>query len=144
MSPMLLLYPFNESLLSEIQTNLSNVPNVTVYVKNQIPAKWHFQNNIRIPPILVVSDIGYMMTAKGLHAPYTGNHGFDNDEPTMKAFFAARGPQFIKAMSINKNLSAEVDAFDNIHVYSMICSILGLKPAPNNGTLSAIQNLLKN
>ena len=31
----------------------------------------------------------------------------------------------------------------NVDVYELMCSVLGLEPAPNNGTLSRVQHLFR-
>ena len=43
----------------------------------------------------------------------------------MGALFLANGPAFRRG--------AMLDAFDNIHVYDLLCTLLGVKPAPNDG-----------
>ncbi|CAI4210779.1 unnamed protein product [Parascedosporium putredinis] len=56
-------------------------------------------------------------------------HGYDNLHPLMRAVFVARGPAFPHAPN------TELEVFQNINVYNMLCDSLGLVPAPNNGTL---------
>ena len=53
----------------------------------------------------------------------------------MHAFFIAMGPGFREG--------AEVTTFDNVDVYPLMCHLLGLHPAPNNGSLDAIRSLLR-
>lgn len=48
-----------------------------------------------------------------------GGHGYDNDEPKMRATFMASGPAF------RKNFTGR--PFDNVHVYPMISHVLDLK-----------------
>ena len=35
------------------------------------------------------------------------------------------------------------EPFENVNIYSLMCHLLGIKPAPNNGSLQAVQHLLK-
>ena len=53
----------------------------------------------------------------------------------MHPFFVAMGPGFREG--------AEVTTFDNVDVYPLMCHLLGLHPAPNNGSLDAIRSLLR-
>ncbi len=53
----------------------------------------------------------------------------------MRAIFVAAGPAFRTATI--------VDAFQNIHVYSLMTHILGLKPAPNDGNLDSVRTMLR-
>jgi len=45
----------------------------------------------------------------------------------MQAIFMANGPAFKKGLELNSSV--------NLDVYPLICHLLGLSPAPNNGTL---------
>lgn len=53
----------------------------------------------------------------------------------MFALFMAVGPGFHKG--------AEVETFDNVDVYSLMCHLLGLKPVANNGSLDGLHILLE-
>ena len=35
------------------------------------------------------------------------------------------------------------EPFENVNIYSLMCHLPGIKPAPNNGSLQAVQHLLK-
>ena len=52
----------------------------------------------------------------------------------MHPFFAAMGPSFKKG--------SKVMTFNSVDVYPMLCTILGLKPAPNNGSMDVVAELL--
>jgi hypothetical protein len=53
-----------------------------------------------------------------------------------KATFVANGPSF-------KSDGFVGETFANLDVYSLLCHIIGLTPAPNNGTLTGMQQFLK-
>lgn len=63
-----------------------------------------------------------------------GIHGYDNDNPLMRAIFFANGPKFRK-----KFLHPP---FDNLDLFNLICLVLDMKPTPNNGTIENVRNLL--
>lgn len=63
-----------------------------------------------------------------------GEHGFDNDYLDMKPFFRAVGPAF------RKNLV--VEPFETVHIYSLMCHLLGITPEPNDGSLNATRAML--
>jgi len=54
-----------------------------------------------------------------------GSHGWDPATSDMGALFLAQGPAFRQGVILK--------AFDNIHVYNLLCAALGLQPAPNDG-----------
>ncbi len=39
-------------------------PNMSVYTKTNMPERFHFTNNRRIPPITLVGDVGYLVNYK--------------------------------------------------------------------------------
>jgi predicted AlkP superfamily pyrophosphatase or phosphodiesterase len=47
-----------------------------------------------------------------------GAHGFDPAVKEMHAVFCAWGPAFRQGIKIN--------SFENVHIYPMVCSLLGL------------------
>lgn len=64
-----------------------------------------------------------------------GNHGWDNLYSEMQALFVAQGPSFRRDGAI-------VDPFHNIELYNLMCWLIGVDPAPNNGTWGALHHLL--
>ena len=54
----------------------------------------------------------------------------------MHVNFRAIGPDF-------KTGYVKEDIFQNINVYSLMCHLLGLTPAPNDGCLEAVSDMLK-
>ena len=116
-------------------------PNMTIYHKEQIPDYWDYSDNRRITPIFGALSLGWTVTTKAYfnanpNAFIGGNHGYDNRFPDMQAIFMAKGPQF-------KDGGVVVEPFENIHLYSLMCHMLGLEPAPNNGSYLEIKYLLK-
>ena len=64
-----------------------------------------------------------------------GNHGYSNQFPDMHPFFLAQGPAFKEGFVS--------EPFENVNIYSLTCHLLGIEPTPNNGSLQAVQHLLK-
>jgi len=124
-----------------IYQKLANAhPHLQVYRKNEIPARFHYQNHRRIASIIGIADAGWTIsrhglrnTAERLHT--TGEHGYDNQLAVMRAIFIAHGPAFKSGLVI--------EPFQNIHIYSLICEILKLQPARNDGDLDSVRVMLK-
>jgi ectonucleotide pyrophosphatase/phosphodiesterase family protein 7 len=53
----------------------------------------------------------------------------------MRAIFIAAGPAFRRGYV--------AEPFQNIHVYELICAVLGLRPAPNDGSLDSVRVMLR-
>jgi predicted AlkP superfamily pyrophosphatase or phosphodiesterase len=114
---------------------LRRIPHLSVFERDSTPARWHYRGDRKIPQIVGVMDEGWELTAHGRRPPKLGNHGFDNTAPSMRALFVAAGPAF------KSGLVAE--PFQNIHVYDLLCSILALKPAANDGRLDSVKGMLR-
>jgi predicted AlkP superfamily pyrophosphatase or phosphodiesterase len=139
-NPVVALRPgaMNENEIYEALTNAH--PHLRVYRKADIPARLHYQHHRRIMPIIGIADDGWKISRHGARNTregfYTsGEHGYDNQLPAMRAIFIAHGPAF---------KSGFVAApFQNIHLYHLICAILKLQPAPNDGDLDSVRVMLK-
>ncbi|XP_070541284.1 ectonucleotide pyrophosphatase/phosphodiesterase family member 5-like [Ptychodera flava] len=137
--PVMNILPVENKIMDVYNSLNGKHPNLTVYLKEDIPEHWHYRNNRRIQPILIVCDEGWEIFANlssmsefRLNLP--GNHGYDNRLMSMKAIFVARGPGF------KKNYKG--DAIDGVDVYPLMCQLMGLQPAPNNGSLSNVLGML--
>lgn len=116
--------------VERIYQQLQPAPNMTCYKKQDLPERYHYQNNVRIGDIICVAKIGWsiLRTRSQISSALKGAHGFDNLENDMGATFIAYGPSF--------NKGKQIAAFDNVHVYSLLSHLLHIKPAANNGTTS--------
>ncbi len=115
-------------------------PHLQIYHKDEIPTRLHYQNHRRIAPIIGIADDGWKITRHGTRNDrkgfyVTGEHGYDNQLAAMRAIFIAHGPAFKSGLV--------VEPFQNIHIYNLICRILGLQPAPNDGSIDSVRVMLK-
>ncbi|KAL0968997.1 hypothetical protein UPYG_G00221390 [Umbra pygmaea] len=101
--------------------------NMTAYLKKDIPDRLHYKNNNRIPPIILIADEGWTIVQRG-GLPRLGDHGYDNNLPSMRPFLAAVGPGFLPGYRLPH--------LQSVDVYPIICHLLGIPPGPNNGSLS--------
>jgi predicted AlkP superfamily pyrophosphatase or phosphodiesterase len=111
-------------------------PQLAVYRKAEIPARWHYQNHPRITPIIAVAAEGWHITTRAQPLGQAGGtHGYDDTLPSMGALFIAAGPAFRQGIV--------VEPFQNVHLYELIAKITGLRPAPNDGSLDSVRALLR-
>lgn len=130
-----LLYP-KKTYLDSAYAILQQVPHVTVWKKNEIPAKYVYGSNPRIGDLVVLPDIGTYVQFRSESSPrYAATHGYDNFAPEMEAIFYAAGPSFKK--------HAEVPPMANVNLYLLIARLLHLQPAPNDGENAVVDRLLK-
>jgi predicted AlkP superfamily pyrophosphatase or phosphodiesterase len=107
--------------------------------KSELPARLHYGANPRIPALLCLADDGWIIsTHADEHARGTfplGEHGYDNDDPAMRALFVAHGPAFKAGMRVGE--------FDNVDVYPLLAHLLGIVPQPNDGDFDAVRGMLR-
>lgn len=133
--------PGNEN---KIMTGLNGIKHTTCWRKQDVPARLHYNEGKRIAPIVCSSDEGWNTTSRKRYDDWAKNtdmnlprgaHGYDNRYQSMQATFIAHGPAFKKAY--------EAEPFENIHVYELMCKILGLTPAKNDGDLERVKGMLR-
>jgi hypothetical protein len=112
-----------------------------VWRREEMPEEFHFRASDRIPPVILVADEGWFISKKpaptGVPAfPFPkGAHGYDPALKSMAALFLANGP------AIKKDVVIPV--VPNVEVYDLLCALLELKPAPNDGSGSLVRQALK-
>ncbi|XP_025096300.1 bis(5'-adenosyl)-triphosphatase enpp4-like isoform X2 [Pomacea canaliculata] len=114
----------------ELVETLRNQSHVTVYRKDEIPDRFHYKNHPRIMPVIVLADEGWQFSANVTtlrRTNMTADHGYSNELTSMRAIFFARGPDFKKGV---KGTSIRL-----VDIYPLVCKLLNIQPAPNNGSL---------
>ncbi|KAK1170764.1 ectonucleotide pyrophosphatase/phosphodiesterase family member 3-like [Acipenser oxyrinchus oxyrinchus] len=111
--------------------------NFKPYMKQHLPKRFHFASNIRIEPVHFYMNSQWQAAQKpgGLKYCTGGFHGSDNLFKNMEAIFIGHGPGIA-----SKN---KVEPFENIEVYNLLCDLLNITPAPNNGTHGSLNHILK-
>lgn len=118
--------------------------NAKIYRRAEFPERFKFGKNKRIAPLVVVPMEGSILTNRkrfeewqksGRTGKMRGGHGYDNNLESMRALFIAHGKAFKRGKT--------VEPFENVHLYELMTKILGLKPAPNDGDLSKVKEVLR-
>lgn len=105
--------------------------------KAEIPARFHYGSNVRIPPILCLADDGWVLLKTAPPRPFArGEHGYDPALPSMAALFIANGPAF--------RPGTRVAPFDNVAVAPLLRTLLGLPADPAlDGTDAPLRTALR-
>jgi predicted AlkP superfamily pyrophosphatase or phosphodiesterase len=115
---------------------LNREKGLKAYRKSEVPERWHYGTNPRIPEVVIVADsswsIGTRPDGSGIRG---GAHGYDNADSDMHAIFIAAGPAFKKGYT--------TDTLYNVDIYNLICRILKISPARNDGNTGNIIRMLK-
>ncbi|CAI5784035.1 glycerophosphocholine cholinephosphodiesterase ENPP6 [Podarcis lilfordi] len=145
--PVVSLWPAKEKQ-SEVYNKLKNVPHMTVYRKEDIPARFYYKEGKFVSPLTLVAEEGWFIVESKEKLPFWENgtgkrdawqngwHGYDNELLDMRGFFLAYGPDF------KSNFRAA--PIRSVDVYNVMCKVAGIQPLPNNGSWSRVQCMLKN
>jgi predicted AlkP superfamily pyrophosphatase or phosphodiesterase len=119
---------------------LRRAPHLQVYRGDSTPERWRYRGNPRISAVVGVPDPGWLFTSRSWarrprNARAGGSHGYEPADTSMHALFIASGPAFQAGMT--------AEPFGNIHVYELLCSVLGLRPATNDGSLDSVRTFLR-
>lgn len=116
---------------------LSPMQHVNWYTKGTLPERLHYNDHVRIPDIVGISKPGWRVLID--HSPnpdYTGGtHGYDPTHSSMHTLFIAHGPAF--------RTGHTAAAFASIHIYELLCAVLDVTPAANDGDLEVVRPLLR-
>uniref|UniRef100_A0AAQ4QM14 SMB domain-containing protein n=1 Tax=Gasterosteus aculeatus aculeatus TaxID=481459 RepID=A0AAQ4QM14_GASAC len=132
--------------LSNYMTNVDDIilckkadQHFKAYLKQHLPKRLHYANSRRIEDIHLLVERKWHVAKKApegkRHCGFSGDHGYDNKINSMQTIFLGYGPTF--------KFKTKVPAFENIELYNVMCDVLGLKPAPNNGTHGSLNHLLR-
>ncbi|XP_023655396.1 ectonucleotide pyrophosphatase/phosphodiesterase family member 5 isoform X3 [Paramormyrops kingsleyae] len=134
-SPVVGILP-KEGKFDEVYSTLVNASsNMVVYKKDDILDRFGYKHNDRIMPIIIEAKEGWTIVQNKNGSFMAGNHGYDNTLLSMQPIFVAHGPAFRQGYA--KRFMRSVD------LYPLMCSILGIQPSPNNGSLDNVEDLLK-
>jgi len=128
-----------KDILPTYQLLKADAKDYDVYLFKDVPARLHYAASDdrynRLGDILLIPHFPKVFNL-GTRKTTPGKHGFDNDIPEMRASFYAWGPAF-------KNI--RIDGFENVHVYPLIATILGLNydESKIDGRLKVLQPVLK-
>ena len=114
---------------------LKNVEGVSVMKRSDVDTAFHYSANNRIGDVIVLADSGMCMKYKDKRTLPGGMHGFDNRNVLMNGIFYAIGPDF-------KNGFAAPQLY-NTDVYGLLCRLLEIAPAHNDGQFERIECVLK-
>ena len=87
--------------------------------KAEIPARFHYGRNPRVPGYLCLAETGWRVEqSTPTKVSSGGSHGFDPFAPEMRAVFIANGPGFARGKTLA--------SFDNVAVAPLLRDLVGL------------------
>lgn len=135
----------NDMLYDTFSCKEFTLPNSTkkvvpfmLYKKEDMPRRFHYTNSLRIEPLILTVKPGFTVYQHSDPSNFChgGRHGYDNVLETMEGLFIGHGPAFKSGL--------QTEPLVNIELYNLMCELLGITPAPNNGTEGSMHSLLQN
>jgi predicted AlkP superfamily pyrophosphatase or phosphodiesterase len=116
-------------------------PALEVYTRESLPERYRLRGHPRLPDVIGIADDGWHTTTRRRLEESErrgnfprGNHGYDPRHRSMHGLFLASGPSF--------KTGVKAPPFESVHVYELLCRVLGITPAPNDGDLRVTQGWL--
>ena len=131
-----------DAIYDAIKAKLPKTANI--YRRSEFPKRFKFGKNKRIAPLVVIPKAGTVITTRermnraekdGQLDAVRGAHGYDNDIVEMRSMFVGHGGQFKRGYVAKP--------FEAVDVYELICKILGIEPAKNDGNLKRIKSVMR-
>ncbi|WP_262493925.1 alkaline phosphatase family protein [Mediterranea massiliensis] len=118
----------------DILKALERVPHLRVWRREDVPAYLRYGSNPNVAPIVALPDNGWLVSEDG--RVNLGNHGFDPTASDLCVPFRAEGPDF-------KHGYVRTALFDNTCIYPLLAHLLGIEPAPCDGSVGQVSDLLE-
>ena len=129
----------------ELVAKFRSVPRVRAFRADDLPSHLAMKPGPRVAPVWVLPDEGWHIaprsTVDRLRRKYpekgylAGDHGYDPSLRSMQGIFIAEGPAF-RAGQVTPEVSA-------VQIYELLCTLIGVKPAPNEGDDRLSRELLR-
>ena len=139
-SPVAMILPEDDSIVSTYSALYNAHPQMSVFKKEDVPARLHFNNHRRIPPIICIAADGWSISDRDYfdENPYSftgGTHGYEPINKSMHGIFIASGPGLKEGLTI--------DSFSSIHIYEVIAHILDIDTPENDASFDSISVMFK-
>uniref|UniRef100_A0A8C2WPR6 Uncharacterized protein n=1 Tax=Cyclopterus lumpus TaxID=8103 RepID=A0A8C2WPR6_CYCLU len=110
---------------------------VKAYLKADLPKRLHFANSRRIEDVNVLVEPKWLFERYACRPPFFPQHGrrLVFLPLLLQAMFVSYGPGF--------QYKTEIEPFSNIELYNLMCDVMQISPADNNGTHGSMNHLLR-
>ena len=128
-------------MVDTVYNTLSKIPHLNVYRHGEMPDSLNYGASDRLDDIIVAPDLGWQFN----YAPSRnlGAHGYAPQDSDMLVCFRAVGPDFKQRYEAVPYEEGRIAGFKNIDLYPLLCHLLHIDPAPVDGDLERIRQILK-
>ena len=129
-----LIYTTKPEYADSIVNALQGVDHIRAWKKGEVPEYLHYGTNKNMGDVVVMPDLGWVF--RDNTKVISGNHGWDPTYSDMLVGFRAIGPDF-------KVGYVRPGTFRNVCIYPLLAHLLGITPAPNDGDLKEVGDMLR-
>lgn len=129
-----LVYATEPQYVDSIVNALSRVDHLRAWRGGEVPAYLDYGRHPNTADVVVLPDVGWVFD--NTPWPNGGTHGYDPTAADMWVAFRAIGPSFKRGYTRPKT-------FRNVSVYPLLCHLLGITPAHNDGSLDEVSDMLR-
>ena len=125
-----------EEHIGDIVDQINKLDHLKAYRRENLPKHLHYGSNAeRISNIVIIPEIGWTIdySSKDRRLSKKGAHGYDNTHSDMHMIFYATGPDFKRGY--------KQKSFQNQNIYLIMCHILGIEPAKNDGSWDDVKDM---
>ncbi|MFI3328522.1 MAG: ectonucleotide pyrophosphatase/phosphodiesterase [Rikenellaceae bacterium] len=130
-------FEFEAGYIDEAVERLNALGNLRAYRADAMPKRYQYGTHpTRCPNVVIIPDMGWKLDYREIDStrlPSGGSHGYDPFEGDMQMIFFGAGPSFKRGYIQN--------SFQDHNVYLIICHLLGIKPAENDGRWRDIKQM---
>ncbi|XP_066987071.1 venom phosphodiesterase 2-like [Macrobrachium rosenbergii] len=101
--------------------------------KDLLPVRYHYAQNKRVEETLFSLKSGARAVTQDASSCKYDN-SYDNVDPDMQGIFIGFGTDF--------RMNYTTPSFRNVELYNLMCKLLRIEPAPNNGTEGSLEHVL--
>lgn len=138
--PVVGLRPLDGNVEALMQ-KLSKLPSqARAFRREDLPNHLAVGTSPRQPPVWILAAEGWHVERRSAFNAMKdrymkGEHGYDPALPDMHGILIVNGPAF-------RSDGAVVDETENIHIYNLLCAVVGLTPAVNDGDDRLVREFL--
>lgn len=128
-----------EGYVREALRTLRRTGHIRAWEREKMPRRFRYgRHPSRLTNIIAIPETGWTLDYAPTGRPVRkrGTHGFDNRDRDMQMVFYGSGPAF------RENYRQQ--SFQNQNMYLILCRLLGIEPAPNDGDWRDVRGMFRN
>ena len=127
-----------EEYVPEALRILRKTGHIRAWRREKMPAKYRYGTHpTRLTNLILIPETGWTLSYGPQARPpkKKGTHGFDNFDRDMHMVFYGSGPAFREGYT--------QQSFQNQNMYLVMCYLLGIEPAPNDGQWRKVKRMFR-